>query len=77
ISEIAGKEYIGFTAFGSEGTLSLENWGQLKVGKLGEKLETILIEDAAPNQLIDEIIKAIDGQEAELYDFEVGYKAQV
>ncbi|MGG0718206.1 Gfo/Idh/MocA family oxidoreductase [Robertmurraya massiliosenegalensis] len=77
LSEIAGKEYIGFTAYGSEGTLSLENWGQLKAAKLGEELETILTEGVTPNLLIEEITKAVQGQEAELYDFEVGYKAQV
>ncbi|WP_019155153.1 Gfo/Idh/MocA family protein [Robertmurraya massiliosenegalensis] len=77
LSEIAGKEYIGFTAFGSEGTLALENWGQLKSGKIGAELETILTEGVTPNHLIDEVVKAIQGQDAELYDFEVGYKAQV
>jgi predicted dehydrogenase len=76
LSQIAGKEYIGFTAYGSEGTLSLENWGRLRGGKLGEELKDITCEDVPPHRLIDELVKAVNGQKAELYDFEVGYKAQ-
>lgn len=76
LSQVAGEEYIGFIAYGSEGTLSLENWGQLKGGKIGEELQPILAEDVAPNRLIDELVKAAKGEIAELYDFEVGYKAQ-
>ncbi|WP_449623093.1 Gfo/Idh/MocA family protein [Robertmurraya sp. Marseille-Q9965] len=76
LSQIAGEEYIGFIAYGSEGTLSLENWGQLRGGKIGEELQPILAEDVAPNRLIDELVKAAKGEVAELYDFEVGYKAQ-
>lgn len=76
LSGIAGKEHIGYTAFGSEGTLSLDNWGQLRGGKLGEELKEISIADTHPKRLIDELVKATNGEEAELYDFEVGYRAQ-
>lgn len=76
LSQIAGKEYIGYTAFGTEGTLSLENWGQLRGGKRGEELKPILFDDATHTRLMDELVKAVNGQEAELYDFGVGYKAQ-
>lgn len=76
LSHIAGKEYIGFTASGSEGTLSLENWGELRGGKLGRRLEPIEFENAEPNRLIDELIKAINGEKAELYGFSVGYETQ-
>ncbi|WP_285290573.1 MULTISPECIES: hypothetical protein [unclassified Bacillus (in: firmicutes)] len=34
LSQIAGKEYMGYTTYGSEGFLSLENWGQLRGGAL-------------------------------------------
>lgn len=76
LSEVAGNEYIGFTAYGTKGTLSLENWGQLRGGRVGEELKEISLEDTKPNNLIDEIVKAINGNNAELYDFEVGYRAQ-
>jgi predicted dehydrogenase len=76
LSQIAGKEYIGFTAYGSEGILSLENWGQLRGGKNGEELRAVLFEDTESKRLIDELVNAVNGEEAELYDFEVGYRAQ-
>ncbi|MFE8698688.1 Gfo/Idh/MocA family protein [Cytobacillus sp. FJAT-53684] len=76
LSQIAGNEYIGFTAYGSEGILSLENWNQLRGGKFGEELKGILFENITPKNLINELVKAVNGQDAELYDFEVGYKAQ-
>ncbi|WP_223587614.1 Gfo/Idh/MocA family protein [Neobacillus bataviensis] len=76
LSQIAGKEHIGYTAYGSEGILSLENWGELKGGKNGEELNVISFDETKPNRLIDELVKAANGQKAELYDFEVGYRAQ-
>jgi predicted dehydrogenase len=76
LSQIAGKEYIGFTAFGAEGILSLENWGELRGGKNGEELEEISFEEVTPNRLIDELVKAVNGEDSELYDFEAGNQAQ-
>lgn len=76
LSQIVGKEYIGFTAYGDEGTLLLENWEKLKGGKMGEELNPILFEEQPSISLIDELVKAVNGQEAEIYDFEVGYRAQ-
>jgi predicted dehydrogenase len=76
LSQIAGKEFIGFTAYGSEGILSLNNWGELRGGTNGEELKEILVESNQSKDLIDELIKAVNGQHAEIYDFEVGYKAQ-
>ncbi|HSU80721.1 MAG TPA: Gfo/Idh/MocA family oxidoreductase [Candidatus Angelobacter sp.] len=76
LSHIAGKEYIGFTVFGTEGILKLENWGELKGGKNGEELNVISVEDSTPKSLINEIIKAVNGEEAEIYNFEIGYHAQ-
>ena len=76
LSRISGKEYIGFTAYGSEGIVSLENWGELRAGKNGEELKAISFEVSEPKRLIDELIKAVNGEEAELYDFEVGHSAQ-
>ncbi|OLS40970.1 Gfo/Idh/MocA family protein [Bacillus sp. MRMR6] len=76
LSQIAGKEYIGFTAFGTEGILSLENWGELRGGKSGEDIKDISFEEVTPNRLIDELVKAVNGEDAELYDFTAGYQAQ-
>lgn len=77
ISGQAGIEHIGFSAYGSEGVLKLENWGELRGGKTGETLESISVEEVTPSRLIDELVKAVNGGEAaDLYDFEVGYQAQ-
>jgi predicted dehydrogenase len=76
LSQIAGKEYIGFTAYGTDGILSLENWGELRGGKNGEGLEIIDVQDVKSKSLINELLKAVHGEVAELYDFEVGYRAQ-
>ncbi|GGA72418.1 Gfo/Idh/MocA family protein [Ornithinibacillus halotolerans] len=77
ISNIPGKEYIGFTAIGTEGSLSLENWGQLRGAKIGEELKEITLNELPVSGLIDELVKAIEGEPADIYDFEIGYKAQV
>ncbi|MBY0124549.1 Gfo/Idh/MocA family protein [Bacillus sp. S/N-304-OC-R1] len=76
LSQIAGNEYIGFTAYGSDGVLSLENWGELKGAQNEEELKVIPVEAEKTNSLIDELVKAVNGQKSELYDFTVGYKAQ-
>ncbi|MHC8514968.1 Gfo/Idh/MocA family protein [Sporosarcina sp. ITBMC105] len=76
LSQISGIEYIGFTAYGSEGVLSIENWGMLRGGKTGEELEVLSLEETVPSRLIDELVKAVNGEKAEIYDFEVGYQAQ-
>ena len=76
ISQVAGREHIGFTAYGTEGVLSIENWGDLRGGRTGEDLALMPLGDMLPNKLIDELVKAIHGEEAQIYDFEVGYRAQ-
>lgn len=76
LSDIPGVEYIGFTAYGTEGAISLVNWGELKAAKLGEEFENISVDDVKPNCLIDELIKAVNDEDAEIYDFQVGFKAQ-
>jgi predicted dehydrogenase len=77
LSQISGNEYIGFTAYGSDGVLTLDNWGELKGGKNGEELEEIPMESVPQISLINELVEALKGKPAEIYDFEVGFKAQV
>ncbi|MEN2767927.1 Gfo/Idh/MocA family protein [Ornithinibacillus xuwenensis] len=76
ISQAAGKEHIGFTAYGSDGVLSLENWGVLKGGRNGQEVSEISTDGQPFHRLINELVKAIKGEDAEIYDFEVGAKAQ-
>ena len=77
ISEVAGEERIAFTAYGTEGTLSLVNWGTLEGGKLLEPIAEIATDDVVPSSLLENIVKALNGEEANVYDFNAGYEAQV
>lgn len=77
LSHIAGKEHIALTAFGSEGVLSLQNWAELKGAKNGEEMTTLQVDDMKPNSLIHHIVEAVKGNEAEIFNFEAGFKAQV
>jgi predicted dehydrogenase len=77
MSQIAGKEEIAFTAYGSEGTLSLLNWGQLEGGKLGEDIVPLEADHTLADSLIDHLVKAVKDEEATIIDFSAGYDAQV
>lgn len=76
MSQIAGTEEIRFTAYGTEGTLSLLNWSALEGGKHGEPIQRIDADSLLANSLIDELVKALKGEKAEIIDFEAGYQAQ-
>ncbi|WP_226677829.1 Gfo/Idh/MocA family protein [Mesobacillus jeotgali] len=77
MSQIAGKEEIAFTAYGDEGTLSLLNWGQLVGGKLEEEILPLNTDESLTDSLVDNLVKAIKGNEATIIDFAAGYEAQV
>ncbi|MEH7237115.1 Gfo/Idh/MocA family protein [Bacillus sp. JJ1562] len=77
ISQIAGTERISYTAYGTDGTLSLVDWGKLEGGKLGEDIESIEVEKEETSTLIDHLVAAIKGKESHLYTFKDGYEAQL
>ncbi|MEH7443162.1 Gfo/Idh/MocA family oxidoreductase [Bacillus sp. JJ1122] len=77
MSQIAGKEEIAFTAYGTEGTLSLLNWGQLEGGKIGEDIVPLDADNSMTDSLIDNLVKGVKGEEASIIDFAAGYEAQV
>ncbi|WP_226645232.1 Gfo/Idh/MocA family protein [Mesobacillus subterraneus] len=77
MSQIAGKEEIAFTAYGDEGTLSLLNWGQLEGGRLGEEILPLEADHSLTDSLVDNLVKAIKGEEATIIDFAAGYEAQI
>jgi len=78
ISHVAGEERIAFTAYGTEGTLSIVNWGKLFAGKVGSLIEELPLDDVPPRlSVLANIAKAIHGEPAEIYDFKVGFNAQV
>ncbi|MFS0863625.1 Gfo/Idh/MocA family protein [Fredinandcohnia sp. 179-A 10B2 NHS] len=77
ISQIAGEEKIAYTAYGTEGTLSLLNWSMLEGGKLGEEIKPIENEVDETSTLITNLVNALSGKDHKLYDFKAGYDAQV
>lgn len=77
LSNIGGEEQLEFAAYGTEGTLQLKNWRQLVGAKTGNDLEELTVTEGSGRNLISEFVKAVHGEEAELYDFTVGYNAQL
>ncbi|MFB7140438.1 Gfo/Idh/MocA family protein [Gottfriedia sp. NPDC056225] len=77
LSQIAGEEEIKFTAYGSEGTISLVNWADLEGGKFGEPIRPIESDQTLADSLINNLVKALKGEEATIIDFSEGYEAQV
>ena len=81
LSQCAGveEERIILTFYGTKGTISLHDWAHLKGGLLREPIQEIpLLEDDTPAWVIrtNNIVQAMNGREAELYDFKVGYEIQ-
>ncbi|TJY42829.1 Gfo/Idh/MocA family oxidoreductase [Cohnella pontilimi] len=77
LSQIAQKENITFTMYGSQGTLSLQDWNVVKAGGMNEPLtEVPLPEIDRTLGLLDELAAAIRGEKARLVDFAEGYEIQ-
>ncbi|MCK9918252.1 Gfo/Idh/MocA family oxidoreductase, partial [Microbacteriaceae bacterium K1510] len=77
VSNIGMKEHLSFTLYGTQGTLAVVNWGELHAGKYGEPLvEMSLPEHDRLSGLVDNVVKALQGEEANLIDFKVGYEVQ-
>ncbi|MBD0384343.1 Gfo/Idh/MocA family protein [Paenibacillus sedimenti] len=77
LSNIGMKEHISFTIYGTKGTCSLVNWRTLKCAPFGESLEEAATTAAIiPDTIVTHLVRAIDGQEADLIDFEEGLDIQ-
>ncbi|MEH7378823.1 Gfo/Idh/MocA family protein [Neobacillus drentensis] len=77
LSQIAQQEHLAFTIYGTKGTISLVNWTILEVGKYNEPTrEKMLQLDNQPVDLITNIVNAINGDLADLIDFQAGYEVQ-
>lgn len=75
ITDIGMKEDLSFNIIGSKGTISLKNWTDLWLSKKDNPLEKVELDetDSLVN-LLDNLFKAIDGDQADIIDFEEGYK---
>ncbi|WP_216827691.1 Gfo/Idh/MocA family protein [Alkalihalobacterium elongatum] len=74
----AEKEKIAFTIHGTKQTIALEDWRVVKQARRGEELAIIEPSDlvSSPINLIDEFVKATEGEEAFLIDFKEGLLVQ-
>lgn len=76
-SQWQGDEHISLTAYGDQGQLALINWGRLEGAQHGEAVTSLSTEGIQVTSLTENLVKALTGQPAAIYDFEVGYNAQV
>lgn len=75
VADVGMKEELSFKIFGTEGAIYLKNWRDLWIAKKDTGLEKVDIdEEKNLVKLLDNVFKAIDGEEAEIVDFEEGYK---
>lgn len=77
LSGIGRKEEISFKIYGDKGTVSLKNWSQL-VGETIEKDSHVInvLENNEHQDLISEMVKAINGDKCRLVTFKEGFEIQ-
>ena len=76
-SGIGMEESLSLNIYGTEGTLSLTNWRELWISKAEGKKERVQLEDSDHLvELLDEVLKAIDGKTSRIVSFKEGYEAQ-
>lgn len=76
------EEQVILTCIGSDGTLSIENWSDLRACQTGQPWETIVSRNTTNpaghlEDLVSNVTAAIRGKEAELISFQTGYDIQV
>lgn len=75
LSEVDVKEEIAFRIYGDKGVLSLINWGHLTLTSAGGELMEA-VRDESRAGLIDELVKALSGEDAQLVTFGEGLTVQ-
>jgi predicted dehydrogenase len=76
LSGIGQKERISFKVYGDKGTVDLINWSVLSVSE-GEGESTVVpLQRSEEIDLIGELVKAMNGEEAKLVSFREGYDVQ-
>lgn len=64
--------------YGTKGTIALENWEELKTGRVGQPLSRVeVLESASELPVLKHVIARIQGKPAKIYDFNDGYQAQL
>jgi predicted dehydrogenase len=76
LSGIGQKEHISFKIYGDKGTVDLTNWSVLSVSE-GDSAPAIYpLKRVEEVDLVGELVKAIQGEDAELVSFREGYEVQ-
>ncbi|MBS4174985.1 Gfo/Idh/MocA family oxidoreductase [Bacillus sp. FJAT-49736] len=77
LSGIGRQEEISFKLYGDKGTLALKNWAKLE-GETTEQSSFSIeaIENEEHQDLISEIVKAVEGRPARMVSFKDGYNVQ-
>jgi predicted dehydrogenase len=76
------EESVILTCIGSNGTLSIENWSDLRACQAGQPWETLVTRNTSDrarhlSDLITNVASAIRGEAADLVSFQTGYEIQV
>ncbi|PAK47940.1 Gfo/Idh/MocA family protein [Paenibacillus sp. 7541] len=73
-----GEERVSLVVHGDEGTIALENWRHLFKGGKGEELQPVPAEaEESKLPILKQILRILDGEPGQVYDFYDGYNAQV
>ncbi|WP_228551767.1 Gfo/Idh/MocA family protein [Paenibacillus sp. B01] len=71
------EERVSMVIRGRDGVVALENWRQLLAGRDEASLEPVEVaEDEGPLPMLKQVLRRIRGEEAIVYDFADGVKAQ-
>ncbi len=78
VTDVGMEEELSFKIYGTKGAIYLKNWRELWISTKGTTLERLDIKEGNHLvDLLDNIFKAIDREDAKIVDFEEGYKTQV
>ncbi len=74
------QERVSLLVHGEQGDIALENWDQLywnEVGQAPQQVEPSIPAEQSHLPIFGEIVKLLQGQPGQIYDFYDGYQAQV
>ncbi|WP_232316977.1 Gfo/Idh/MocA family protein [Paenibacillus sp. D9] len=75
---LPGEERVSMVVHGSQGVIALENWQHLYSGVSVDSLQAVDTDGiASPLPMLKQVIAALRGEDALVYDFADGYNAQV
>lgn len=76
LSNIGQKEHISFKVYGDKGTVEITNWSVLSTSEGDQPPVTLPLQREDKFDLVEELVKAINGEEALLVSFRKGYEVQ-